>query len=173
MDIEYLYGGVFWICKCYKIAGSEYDYWKWNRVPEKGSNQRAKNTNYLTASLSTVALINSSINHTTTYGNFGDTAIQLFGISGNPIDRPLGVRIIVGKWTGSGWQACHDSNWHYTQTNRSTYNWHNPADCGAGYYRAQSAGRYWSYTLADWVTTGWVVTASLCINPPCGVAPPA
>jgi hypothetical protein len=140
-----------------------------------GSNQRAKNTEVVHQATNSVALVSPAIvHHVGGYGNFGDTAVQIYGTSGNWLSRDIAARVIVGRWTGSGWQTCHDSNWHYASP-RSSYSWREPANCGGGYYRAQGAGRYWSNSLANWITTGWVTTESLCIaSGPCSqlLAPP-
>jgi hypothetical protein len=173
MDIERQWQGVWWVCRCYGQGVNER--WKWYVSVGLANNQRGKNREYLNDATNSIALINSAIvHHVGGYGNFGHATIQIYGTSGNWLSRPIAVRIIVGRWTGSGWQACHDSNWQYAPTNRPRWSIRQPANCGPSYYRAQSAGRYWSNSLGRWLTTGWTITESLCISPsPCGLAPPA
>jgi hypothetical protein len=173
-NIERQWNGVWFKCIC-SGTGAKYRC-KWRYMPAVAGNQRGKNTEFEHAATNSVALISSAIvHHVGGYGNFGDATIQIYGTSGNPLNRTIGIRIIVGRWTGSSWVACHDSNWHYAPTQRSVWSIRQPANCGGGYYRAQSAGTYFSNSLGTYITTGWVITESLCISSgPCNQrsAPP-
>jgi len=169
--------GVWYECDCIDPETGDLDpeACRWEKVPKVASNQRAKNTRFIHSATNSFALVSPSIDHHVGgYGNFGDTEVQLFGTSWNRLSRDIAARVIVGRWTGSSWQTCHDSNWHYVSPS-TTHSWREPADCGSGYYRAQGAGRYWSNSLGNWITTGWAITESLCISPsPCDLrlAPP-
>jgi hypothetical protein len=99
-------------------------------------------------------------------GNKAESAISIFGNSGNRIQKEMAARVIVKKWTGVTWAGCHDSNWHHAPSARSDW-WHvEPIDCGPGFYRAKSAGIYWSQSLGQWLGGGWVETSNLCAPQP-------
>jgi hypothetical protein len=172
--IEYA-DDMWWECQCWiddpfdpLAPGEEVCEWlSEDQIPIK---QRGKNRWTRNSPTNSLILVSSTIvHHIGGAGNFGQVNARIFGTGGNRISRPIGARVIVGRWNGAAWQACHDSNWHYAASNRSAFEWREPANCGAGKYRAQSAGRYWSYSLNRWLTTGWVITETLCVPESCGL----
>jgi hypothetical protein len=109
-------------------------------------------------------------------GHKAEGVISIRGFDGDRIQRAIAVRVIVKKWTESTWKACHDSNWQFPPTARSIWFHVQPINCGPGFYRAKSAGIYYSRSLNQWLRGGWVETGNLCAPRPnaCGLlaAPP-
>ncbi len=162
--------GVVWVCKCARPVP------EWGRVcvwvhDKSTANQRAENGWYVSRATNSSAIVSSLItHHVGGAGNFGQSDVNIHGSSGNRISRPIGARVIVAYLSGSTWQPCHDSNWHYASGSASHYAVREPANCSPHQYRSQAAGTYYSYSLATWLKTPFIYTPSYCIPPgSCGV----
>lgn len=86
------------------------------------------------------------------------------------LTRRVAVRTImqyspIGSQT---WSTCHDTKWKEAPTQRPRWSvWvvqYTMPDCGAGYYRAQSAGRFFSVSLNQWITSNWHYSGYLYID---------
>jgi hypothetical protein len=95
--------------------------------------------------------------------------------NGGNLDRRIAARTIteVSPNPTGGFYNCRDTGWVEASIQRSWtaayINHYGSPDCGAGYYRAQVAGRFWSVSLNRWITSQWHYTAAIWISLP--VAP--
>jgi hypothetical protein len=95
---------------------------------------------------------------------------------GSNLDRRLAVRTIM-EYRPSGssvWSNCRDNGWVESPKAASAFatyinNFTQP-NCGTGYYRTQVAGRFWSISQNNWITSLYHYTAAIyivCTDPSC------
>jgi hypothetical protein len=112
-------------------------------------------------------------------GGGAGSRIFITNPSGSALNRRIAARVLmeVSSSPTGGWYNCagRDTGWVEAATQRSAMtaflnNFTQP-DCGVGYYRAQVAGRFWSISQNNWITSRWHYTAAVWVNgPPCCVA---
>jgi hypothetical protein len=93
--------------------------------------------------------------------------------SGANLSRRVAVHLIMeyAPTPTSGYLNCHDLGWDeaISPQAETTSFWNNQTqpDCGDGYYRAQVAGRFWSVSQNNWITSNWHYTGSIFITTCC------
>jgi hypothetical protein len=154
-------------------VGSTGTVWKWTflRFKSATNNQRKLWSSGCVPNPGYVMALDSLMSN----GSGGGAAaggIQLFNCNYNPLNRTIGVRTIIQVQSSptSSWRTCSDKLWIEAGTQRwwqwTTLNQGREPDCGAGYYRAQVAGRYWSINLNRWITSGWLYSPSMWLSSP-------
>lgn len=97
--------------------------------------------------------------------------------NGTNLSRRIAVHLIMeyAPTPTSGYLNCHDLGWDeaISPQAETTSFWNNQTqpDCGEGYYRAQVAGRFWSVSQNNWITSNWHYTGALFITTCCRRAP--
>ena len=98
---------------------------------------------------------------------------------GSRLHRRIAVRVLmeVSSSPTGGWYNCagRDTGWREPPGPESEHhaflNNYTQPDCGVGYYRTQVAGRFWSISLNQWITSQWHYTPAVWVDgPPCCVA---
>jgi hypothetical protein len=94
---------------------------------------------------------------------------------GSNLNRRIAVHLIMeyAPTPTSGYLNCHDNGWDEApspQTETTDFiNGRTEPDCGEGYYRAQVAGRFWSTSLDQWITSNWHYSPAIfvdgCVSP--------
>jgi hypothetical protein len=107
-------------------------------------------------------------------GGVGVVAYQLYtGDASANLYRQIQVRLIIVNRTTGG--TCLDSNWHGPSAAAAHTTLERfrdlPATCGgAGDYEARGNGRFFSTSLNQWISTGWVNSGLLRLPPPCCIS---
>jgi hypothetical protein len=155
--------GVFWTCKCVTDPFDLIELCIWITYNDIYKRQAGTYKWYRNDATGSVSLTNSAAKATSGgAGNRAEGSIQTWWTDGKALSRPLAVRVIVKRLSGSTWQVCHDTDWQTSSTSVSRFWKSQPMDCGPGYYRTKSAGEYYSYSLARWLGGSWVETGSVC-----------
>jgi hypothetical protein len=108
-------------------------------------------------------------------GSGGGAAVGTMRITnpnGTALNRRIAVRTITEVQTSptGSFYNCRDSGWVEAPTQRSWWNkktlQYTQPDCGAGYYRSQVAGRFFSVSLNQWITSNWHYSGSIWLSAP-------
>ncbi len=88
--------------------------------------------------------------------------------SGVPIDRSIGVHLVLKHKVGSTWASCGDTGWKNAPSARSVYSytfWKLNSSC-SGTIQLHTRGRFFSLGSQSWWTSPWVLTPAYTIRPP-------
>lgn len=167
-------GYVEWICKRFFAYPNDplSEYWEWEfskYVP--GSMVKLKTATRYSNSPPYIMRIQSAVGNARG-GGTALGAIVILNRDGTSLNRRIAVRTIMeyAPTATSGYYNCHDKGWKEAPTQRH-YWWtaigqYTEPDCGTGYYRAQVAGRFYSVSLNQWITSQWHYSDAVYLSAP-------
>jgi hypothetical protein len=149
---------VYWECV---IIPPRHPYWHiWGIVPGP---ERERHTDFNSTSPPYKSYVNSGIGEGNS-GGIGVASYTIMNPNGSPLIRRIAVRLILKNRNTGG--TCGDTGWKEAPTQRATYTVEVPKDLpakcgGSANYETSAAGRFFSTSLSQWITTNWVQSGEL------------